>query len=152
MTKFHLTPGSTFANRDALPKLPIPPLEDTCNNLTALRGLQDDEEHAATTLAVQKFREGDGPALQERLKQWAAGRASYLSHTDPVVLAFNPFFVLENDPTPNRGSQLPRAAALIISSLGFIHDLRAGLQSRTSLPKPTQGDTAPLSLHGAIRY
>ncbi|KAF8421756.1 hypothetical protein L210DRAFT_3510144, partial [Boletus edulis BED1] len=106
-----------------------------------------DEEHAATTLAVQKFREGDGPALQERLKQWAAGRASdgdqssvaqlyrgllyesYLSHTDPVVLAFNPFFVLENDPTPNRGSQLPRAAALIISSLGFIHDLRAGLQS-----------------------
>ena len=32
-----------------------------------------------------------------------------------------------NDPTPSRGTQLPRAAALIISSLGFIHDLRAGL-------------------------
>lgn len=32
-----------------------------------------------------------------------------------------------NDPTPDRGSQLPRAASLIISSLGFIHDLRAGL-------------------------
>jgi len=32
-----------------------------------------------------------------------------------------------NDPTPDRGSQLPRAAALIISSLGFIHDLRKGL-------------------------
>jgi len=69
---------------------------------------------------------------------------SYLSHSDPVVLALNPFFVLEyvcfdvisrhsnfmvgrNDPTPDRGSQLPRAAALIISSLGFIHDLRKGL-------------------------
>ncbi|KAG6370174.1 hypothetical protein JVT61DRAFT_12321 [Boletus reticuloceps] len=52
---------------------------------------------------------------------------SYLSHTDPVVLAPNPFFVLQNDPTPNRGSQLPRATALIISSLGFIHDLHAGL-------------------------
>jgi hypothetical protein len=63
------------------------------------------------------------------------------------VLALNPFFVLEcvscdfhlrfntllkstsgrNDPTPDRGSQLPRATALIISSLGFIHDLRQGL-------------------------
>lgn len=30
-----------------------------------------------------------------------------------------------DDPTPSRGSQLPRAAALIVSSLGFIHDLRA---------------------------
>jgi carnitine O-acetyltransferase len=72
---------------------------------------------------------------------------SYLSHSDPVVLALNPFFVLEyvsrgfhlpcktllksttgrNDPTPDRGSQLPRATALIILSLGFIHDLRQGL-------------------------
>ncbi|KAH0826289.1 hypothetical protein J3R83DRAFT_5766 [Lanmaoa asiatica] len=125
------TPGCTFANQDALPKLPIPPLEHTCERyLTALRGLQDDEEHAATIRAVQGFLQGDGPALQERLKQWAAGRAryeSYLSHSDPVVLALNPFFVLENDPTPDRGSQLPRAASLIISSLGFIHDLRAGL-------------------------
>jgi len=34
---------------------------------------------------------------------------------------------LRNDPTPDRGSQLPRAASLIISSLGFVHDLRAGL-------------------------
>ncbi|KAF9222802.1 carnitine acetyl transferase [Gyrodon lividus] len=131
------SPGRTFASQDALPKLPIPPLEDTCKRyLTALRGLQDDQEHAATTRAVQSFLEGQGPALQERLKHWAAGRASYiedfwyesyLSHSDPVVLALNPFFVLENDPTPDRGSQLPRAAALIISSLGFVHDLRAGL-------------------------
>jgi carnitine O-acetyltransferase len=35
--------------------------------------------------------------------------------------------VSRNDPTPDRGAQLPRAAALIISSLGFIHDLRAGI-------------------------
>lgn len=32
-----------------------------------------------------------------------------------------------NDPTPDRGAQLPRAASLIVSSLGFIHDLRAGM-------------------------
>ncbi|KAN0086309.1 Choline/Carnitine o-acyltransferase domain containing protein [Tylopilus felleus] len=127
-TKFHPhtpTPGLTFANQDALPKLPIPPLEDTCKRyLTALRGLQDDEEHVASTRAVQSFLQGDGSALQERLKQWAAGRASYiedfwyesyLSHSNPVVLALDPFF------------QLPRAAALIISSLCLIHDLRTGL-------------------------
>lgn len=28
---------------------------------------------------------------------------------------------------PSRSSQLPRAASLIISSLGFIHDLRVGI-------------------------
>ena len=54
--------------------------EDTCKRyLNALRGLQDDGEHAATTRAVQSFLQGDGPALQERLKQWAAGRASCIS-------------------------------------------------------------------------
>ncbi|KAI6121053.1 carnitine acetyl transferase [Pisolithus croceorrhizus] len=139
-TTFHPTtpPSSrTFANQDKLPKLPIPPLEDTCKRyLKALRGLQDDREHAATTRAVQRFLEGEGPQLQERLIEWAASRASYIEdfwyesyllHRDPVVLSLNPFFVLENDPTPDRGSQLPRAAALIISSLGFIHDLRHGL-------------------------
>lgn len=41
----------------------------------------------------------------------------------PLQLLFFP----RDDPTPSRGSQLPRAAALIVSSLGFIHDLRAGL-------------------------
>ncbi|KAI6114103.1 carnitine acetyl transferase [Pisolithus sp. B1] len=127
-TTFHPTTppsGRTFANQDKLPKLPIPPLEDTCKRyLKALRGLQDDREHAATTRAEKALQ------LQERLIEWAASRAryeSYLSHRDPVVLSLNPFFVLENDPMPDRGSQLPRAAALIISSLGFIHDLRHGL-------------------------
>ena len=32
-----------------------------------------------------------------------------------------------NDPTVDRGQQLPRAASLIVSSLDFIHDLRAGM-------------------------
>lgn len=130
-------PGRTFANQHTLPKLPVPSLEDTCKRyLVALRGLQDDKEHTATQHAIQAFLDGEGPALQERLNEWARDKASYiedfwyesyLSHSDPVVLALNPFFVLENDPTPDRGSQLPRATALIISSLGFIHDLRQGL-------------------------
>ncbi|GLB35672.1 putative carnitine choline acetyltransferase family protein [Lyophyllum shimeji] len=127
----------TFAHQTKLPKLPIPPLEDTCRRyLRALEGLQDEKEHAQTKEAVRDFLENEGPRIQEKLKEWASRKdsyiedfwyESYLSFTDPVVLALNPFFVLENDPTPDRGAQLPRAASLIISSLGFIHDLRAGI-------------------------
>ncbi|KAF8067027.1 hypothetical protein FPV67DRAFT_1417503 [Lyophyllum atratum] len=110
-TKSHSSPApkAMFAHQEKLPKLPIPPLEDTCKRyLRALEGLQDEREHAQTKEAVREYE-------------------SYLSLTDPVVLALNPFFVLENDLTPDRGAQLPRAASLIISSLGFIHDLRAGI-------------------------
>ncbi|KZT65330.1 acyltransferase ChoActase/COT/CPT [Daedalea quercina L-15889] len=139
LTKFETDkPQSrTFARQHELPRLPIPSLEDTCRRyLTALEGLQDQKEHAKTKVAVEDFLRNDGPKWQERLAKYAEDKASYieefwyesyLSHSDPVVLALNPFFVLENDPTPDRGSQLPRAASLILSSLGFIHDLRAGM-------------------------
>ncbi|KAF8650062.1 hypothetical protein AX16_005426 [Volvariella volvacea WC 439] len=129
--------GRTWAYQDKLPKLPIPSLEETCKRyLRALEALQDKEEHEETKQAVQDFLDNEGPKIQEKLKEWAKNKASYieefwyesyLSHSDPVVLALNPFFILENDPTPDRGTQLPRAASLIISSLGFIHDLRAGI-------------------------
>ncbi|KAF9809373.1 hypothetical protein IEO21_07414 [Rhodonia placenta] len=138
-TKFEADPpGSrTFARQHELPRLPIPSLEDTCRRyLTALEGLQDAKEHERTRRAVEEFLHHDGQKWQEQLKGYAEDKASYieefwyesyLSHSDPVVLALNPFFVLENDPTPDRGAQLPRAASLIVSSLGFIHDLRAGI-------------------------
>ncbi|KAI0930045.1 hypothetical protein AcW1_008823 [Taiwanofungus camphoratus] len=139
ITKFQSNPSEsmTFARQGELPGLPIPPLEDTCRRyLAALEGLQDPKEHEQTKRAVEDFLRGEGPRWQERLKAYAEDKASYieefwyesyLSHSDPVVLALNPFFILENDPTPDRGSQLPRAASLIVSSLGFIHDLRAGM-------------------------
>ncbi|CCL98183.1 uncharacterized protein FIBRA_00177 [Fibroporia radiculosa] len=130
-------PARTFSRQHELPRLPIPPLEDSCRRyLDALRSLQDPREHERTKQAVEEFLQHDGPRLQDRLRVYAEDKASYieefwyesyLSHSDPVVLALNPFFVLENDPTPDRGAQLPRAATLIVSSLGFIHDLRAGM-------------------------
>ncbi|GAW03660.1 carnitine acetyl transferase [Lentinula edodes] len=117
-----IVPGKTFASQDKLPKLPVPPLEETCRRyLRALEGLQDPEEHTKTKEVVREFLENEGPEIQQKLMDWARTRdsyieefwyESYLSHSDPVVLALNPFFVLENDPTPNRGSQLPRAAYL----------------------------------------
>ncbi|KAG8925049.1 hypothetical protein FRC02_009961, partial [Tulasnella sp. 418] len=141
----------TFKHQDGLPKLPIPTLEETCSRyLRALEGLQDPVEHENTKRAVEEFLKGDGPRIQEKLKAYAADKASYieefwyesyLNHSDPVVLALNPFFVLEDDPTPSRGTQLPRAASLIVSSLGFIHDLR------TEQLEPDSFRGVPLDMH-----
>jgi carnitine O-acetyltransferase len=41
-----------------------------------------------------------------------------------VVLNLNPFFLLEDDPTPQRSDQVVRAASLITSTLKFITALR----------------------------
>ncbi|KAG6889150.1 hypothetical protein C0995_003326 [Termitomyces sp. Mi166 len=117
VTRFASSPpaDSTFAQQHKLPKLPIPELKDTCRRyLCALEGLQDEQEHLKTQEAVRDFLENDGPKIQEKLKECAAQKDRFITNS-------------RNDPTPDRGSQLPRAAALIISSLGFVHDLRAGL-------------------------
>jgi carnitine O-acetyltransferase len=78
VTKFDPNPkiNRTLASQDKLPKLPIPPLEDTCRRyLTALEALQDEKEHEQTKRAVKDFLEGDGPTLQKRLQEWAEIKA-----------------------------------------------------------------------------
>ena len=62
----------TLAYQDKLPKLPIPPLQDTCKRyLRALEALQDEKEYAATQAAVQEFLDTDGPKLDELLRDYA---------------------------------------------------------------------------------
>lgn len=62
----------TLAYQDKLPKLPIPPLQDTCKRyLRALEALQDEKDHAVTQAAVQEFLETDGPKLDELLRDYA---------------------------------------------------------------------------------
>ena len=81
-TKFepNPSPSRTFARQDELPKLPVPPLEDTCKRyLRALEGLQDPEAHEATKKAVEDFLNGEGPRIQERLKVWAENKARYVA-------------------------------------------------------------------------
>ncbi|KAI9831221.1 MAG: hypothetical protein M1819_005149 [Sarea resinae] len=126
--------GVTFASQDKLPKLPIPDLEQTCRKyLAALKPLQPARDHADTIAAVEEFLKGEGPDLQERLKRYAMGRTSYieqfwydsyLNYDNPVVLNLNPFFLLEDDPTPHRNNQVTRAASLAISSLSFVRAVR----------------------------
>ncbi|KAI1492991.1 choline/Carnitine O-acyltransferase [Biscogniauxia mediterranea] len=134
--------GITFAGQDSLPKLPIPDLESTCKKyLAALRPLQGPREHAETRLAVQDFLSTDGPELQEKLLKYAEGKTSYieqfwydsyLNFDNPVVLNLNPFFLLEDDPTPARNNQVTRAASLVVSALEFVRAVR-----REELPPDT---------------
>ncbi|KAL9097938.1 MAG: hypothetical protein Q9165_000264 [Trypethelium subeluteriae] len=127
-------PGITFAAQDKLPKLPIPDLESTCRKyLEALKPLQSPREHHDTATAVNEFKRRDGPDLQERLRKYATGKSSYieqfwydsyLNFDNPVVLNLNPFFLLEDDPTPARNNQVTRAASLVVSALSFVRAVR----------------------------
>ena len=72
-------PGVTFAAQDKLPKHPIPYLKQTCERyLAALDPLQTAREHADSERAVAAFMRSDGPQLQEKLKEYASGRSSYI--------------------------------------------------------------------------
>lgn len=135
-------PGITFAHQDSLPKLPIPELDSSCKKyLAALRPLQTPKEYNETVHAVEDFLKSDGPVLQEKLKKYASGKAnyieqfwydSYLNFDNPVVLNLNPFFLLEDDPTPARNNQVTRAASLVVSALAFVRAVR-----REELPPDT---------------
>jgi carnitine O-acetyltransferase len=134
MKKERPKPGITFAAQDKLPKLPIPDLEaSTKKYLEALAPLQSGREHEDTKAAVRDFLQHDGKDLQDKLKKYASDKTSYieqfwydsyLNYDNPVVLNLNPFFLLEDDPTPARNNQVTRAASLVISSLCFVRAVR----------------------------
>jgi carnitine O-acetyltransferase len=72
-------PGITFAAQDKLPKLPIPDLESTCRKyLASLDPLQTAREHHDSERAIEEFLKTDGPGLQEKLKNYAEGKTSYI--------------------------------------------------------------------------
>ncbi|KAI4184529.1 MAG: hypothetical protein L6R41_004680 [Letrouitia leprolyta] len=144
-------PGITYAAQDQLPKLPIPELEDTCRRYQAvLKPLQNQREQEDTAAAVQDFLKCEGPELQARLKKYATGKTSYieqfwydsyLNFDNSVVLNLNPFFLLEDDPTPARNNQVTRAASLAISALCFVRAVR-----KEELPPDTLKGT-PLCMY-----
>lgn len=47
-----------------------------------------------------------------------------MNYDNPVVLNLNPFFLLEDDPTPARNNQVTRAASLVVSALEFVRAVR----------------------------
>jgi carnitine O-acetyltransferase len=80
--------GITFAHQDSLPKLPIPPLETTCQKyLDVLCPLQTPREHEETKAAVEEFLKADGPNLQEKLKEYASSKTSYIEQFCTFLMA-----------------------------------------------------------------
>jgi carnitine O-acetyltransferase len=75
----HSKPGITFAAQDRLPTLPIPELDSSLKKyLNALRPLQSAKEFRDTEIAVKEFQRSDGVKLQEKLKEYAKGKANYI--------------------------------------------------------------------------
>jgi carnitine O-acetyltransferase len=64
-----------------------------------------------------------------------------LNFDNPVVLNLNPFFLLEDDPTPARNNQVTRAASLVVSALSFVRAVR-----KEELPPDTLKGT-PLCMY-----
>ena len=64
-----------------------------------------------------------------------------MNFDNPVVLNLNPFFLLEDDPTPARNNQVTRAASLVVSALSFVRAVR-----REELPPDTVKGT-PLCMY-----
>ena len=143
--------GITYASQDKLAKLPIPDLASTIDKyIKALEPLQSYKEHEETRAAAKDFLENDGKELQERLKRYASDKTSYieqfwydsyLNYDSSVVLNLNPFFLLEDDPTPARNNQVTRAASLVISALCFVRAVR-----KEELPPDTLRGT-PLDMY-----
>lgn len=142
----------TFKHQRSLPKLPIPTLEETCREyLKSIVALQTPEEHEKTKVAIKDFLSKEGPILQQRLIAYEHDKASfiedfwyeaYLNHRGSVTLNVNPFFVLEDDPTPSRNNQISRTASLILSSLKFVHALR-----KKNLDPDTWKEDKPLCMN-----
>ena len=123
-TSASLSDDSTFAYQDA-PETSNPDPDDTCKRyIEALGPLVSDAELEMTKKAVEAFRDGVGKEYQEKLKEYAKTRPSYIEefwddtylvHNESVVLNLNPFFALEDDPTPSRANQVARATSLVLS-------------------------------------
>lgn len=148
----------------AVPRLPIPKLEDTCARfLKAARPLQTEADYKLTEKVVAKFLSGEGPLLQHELKladealdearphssylesMWY--RIAYLGCRDSVAINSNPALVLKPPVHPGAKDPLFRAASLLAASASWLSTFRAG-----GLPLPCAPNGAPLcaSMFGTI--
>ena len=129
MTPFISTehPRRTFSCQDKLPRLPIPPLEDTCRRyLKALEALQDEKEHELTTAAVKEFLEKDGPEIQKRLRDWAKDKDRY----DASLILNNPLKLI--DAVILKSSGTTNSSLLndcLRSTIGMSHTYHIAIQS-----------------------
>lgn len=135
----YMREGGLYANQARLPRLPVPPLAATGDRYLALARLlhrhQDDPAGAAqeaTEQAVRQFLDGEGPKLQAKLLEYRETvdnfvdefwSDAYFVPECPLPINVNPYFLLEEDPTPGRNDQVGRASSLVYSALRFVGEL-----------------------------
>ncbi|XP_068167091.1 carnitine O-acetyltransferase-like [Antennarius striatus] len=124
-------PERTLAHQEGLPKLPVPPLKQTCERyLAALEPLVSREELDHTRALVEEFlRGGVGERLQRGLERrarktdnWLSEwwmQAAYLDCRMPVAVYTSPGVVLPRMRFQDRQGQMRFAAKLIAGVLDF---------------------------------
>ncbi len=120
----------TFDHEDALPRVPLPTVEASCDRLLEWAApLLTADELAETEKAVTRFREDPGThRLHSALAEYAARpdvhswlddfwRTRYLGRRDRIALNANFFFLFQPD---DRGrGQVERAAALTAAAVAY---------------------------------
>jgi hypothetical protein len=73
----------TYAHQDALPSLPVPPLEQTLRKyLLTVRPLLSDAEYARTVALVRDFEQDDGPRLHRMLEERARNKRNWIAECE----------------------------------------------------------------------
>ncbi|KAI4875769.1 hypothetical protein NFI96_024285 [Prochilodus magdalenae] len=125
-------PGRYLAHQESLPKLPVPPLKQTCDRyLAALEPIVDAEQLKHTQELVDQFQApgGVGERLQKGLEHrarkaenWLSDwwlQTAYLDYRLPVVVHSSPGVVLPRLDFSDRQGQIRYAAKLIAGVLDF---------------------------------
>ncbi|OWF54638.1 carnitine O-acetyltransferase-like [Mizuhopecten yessoensis] len=126
----HPPPGKMFSLQASLPRLPVPPLDQTLNKyLKSVRPLLSDEEFKNTEQIVQEFSKNPGPKLQTLLEHRASQeenwlsewwmKTAYLEFRSPVTVNVSPGIVFPRQSYRDKEGQLRYAAKLIAGVLDF---------------------------------
>ncbi|KAH8832947.1 acyltransferase ChoActase/COT/CPT [Flagelloscypha sp. PMI_526] len=133
-----LTPGLTFSAQDKLPRLPVPDLQPTLDQLKeTLRPIAHTQtELDAVFKKIDEFGVNDGPGLQEKLKQRASETdhwleawwddLGYMGYRDSVVINVSYYYGFEAQPSHLGQDAASRAASIARGALLFRQQLKQG--------------------------
>ncbi|XP_033718850.1 peroxisomal carnitine O-octanoyltransferase isoform X5 [Tursiops truncatus] len=145
----------TFQYQDSLPSLPVPSLEESLKKyLESVKPFANEEEYKKTEAIVQKFQNGIGEKLQQKLLERAKEKrnwledwwlnVAYLDVRIPSQLHVNfggPASHIEHYWPPKEGTQLERGSISLWHILNYWQLLR-----KEKLPVHKVGNT-PLDMH-----
>ncbi|XP_078324435.1 carnitine O-acetyltransferase-like isoform X3 [Crassostrea virginica] len=129
-TNEKLSVGRMFSVQDSLPKLPVPPLDQTLQKyLRSVRPLLTDDEYANTQKIVEDFKRDPGPKLQTLLEKraqretnWLSDwwtNTAYLEFRQPVTVNVSPGVVFPKQSYTDKEGQLRFTAKLISGLLDY---------------------------------